>query len=57
MSKDTKNVFGSTWFGIVIGAMFGISIGIALDNWIFGIGLGIAMFLVFNMTSKKGKEK
>lgn len=57
MSKNSKGVFGSSWFGIVIGIMFGISIGMAMDNWGVGIALGIAMSLVFNTTNKKGKEK
>lgn len=57
MSKNTKSVFGSTWFGIVLGIMYGIGIGIALDNWGVGIALGVAMYFVFSTTSKKGKDK
>ena len=57
MSKNAKGVFGNNWFSIVVGVMFGISLGIALDNWGVGIALGVAMTLVFNTTSKKRKDK
>ncbi|MCG7344523.1 hypothetical protein MHZ92_10280 [Sporosarcina sp. ACRSL] len=57
MNKNRKDAFSGTWFSIVVGMMFGIGIGMALDNWGVGIGLGIAMFLVFNTTGKKRKDK